>query len=58
MINQLAAAYEQQLISKGSDVRLVTETGEDAGPVVKLLVQGKPAQLNRAGFLQSLNVLL
>lgn len=56
VINQLAAAYEQQLISKGSDVRLVIETRVDEGPVIKLLVQGKPAEINRAGFLKSLNV--
>ena len=57
VINQLAAPYEQQLISKGSDVPLVTETSKDTGAVIKLLVKGTPAEINRAGLLQSLNVL-
>lgn len=42
VVNLLAAAYEQGLIVKGSQVELVVEAqGEERGPAIRLNVAGK-----------------
>ena len=39
VVNQLAAAYEQQVIKQGSIVHLVVETNETGTPSIKLQVR-------------------
>ena len=39
VVNQLAAAYEQQIITRGSLVHLVVETGDKGAPAVRLQVK-------------------
>lgn len=45
MVNQLALAFEQQLLTKGSAVKLVVGEGEDRGgkgeSIIKLVVTEK-----------------
>ena len=41
VVNQLASAFEQQQLTRGSEVRLVVEAGERGEPAIKLVVTGK-----------------
>ena len=44
VVNQLAAAYEQQVIARGSLVHLVVETDDTGTPAVKLHVSGNKSK--------------
>ena len=51
MVNQLASAFEQQLLTKGSSVRLVVGGGgegggEGGGGAIKLVVTSKGRKVN------------
>lgn len=41
VVNQLASAFEQQQLAKGSSVQLVVGAGERGEPAIKLVVTGK-----------------
>ena len=47
VVNLLAAAYEQGLIARGSEVELRVESqGEERGPAIKLNIAGKTAPIS------------
>ena len=51
MVNQLASAFEQQLLTKGSSVRLVVGGGGEGGgeggeAAIKLVVTSKGGKVN------------
>lgn len=66
MVNQLALAFEQQLLTKGSAVKLVVGEGEEKGEsIIKLMVTDKnlsaeKVDVDRVGYGHTLtrNVLL
>lgn len=46
VVNLLAAAYEEGLVSKGSEVELVVEPQEESGPSIRLRVAGQTAAVS------------